>query len=152
MAHSISMAEIKRRYYSAVGGHNNHWFDASTRRFFNDRLPTQGWEGPGGVFFYHSIQFHGSDGYVAPRQYKVVKLVETGPYPGIDTTGSGAGTDYASAAEANAVARRYADAGVERRRTPHPRTRRDRLTVAEEKSRRRAQARTQGRRADGRFK
>src|SRR5580700_9117028 len=71
MAHSISMAEIKRRYYSAVGGHNNHWFDASTRRFFNDRLPTQGWEGPGGVFFYHSIQFHGSDGYVAPRQYKV---------------------------------------------------------------------------------
>jgi hypothetical protein len=52
-----------------------HFFEASTLRFFDSRiLPTV----YGGRYFITSEQFHGSDGYTAPRKYTIRRAEDSG--------------------------------------------------------------------------
>lgn len=48
-----------------------HFFEPGTMRFFDSRIGQTVYEGPGGVFFTTSEQFHGSNGYTAVRKYTV---------------------------------------------------------------------------------
>lgn len=55
-----------------------HFFERSTMRFFDSKVERMVYEGPGGVYFITSEQFHGSDGYSAPRKWTIRKFEENG--------------------------------------------------------------------------
>jgi hypothetical protein len=68
-----------------------HWFDEDTLAFFDSRVEDAVYEGPGGVFFVSSEQFHGSDGDSGPRRWTVRRFdpetadIETvGPFNVLD--------------------------------------------------------------------
>lgn len=96
------MSEIRSRYNPGEG---RHFFDRASMRFFNSVLPKAGYEGPGGVFFVTSEQFHGSGGYVAPRKFTVRNL----DGEQIRTVGE---FNALSRAEAVRLAKEYAANGV----------------------------------------
>ncbi len=61
-----TMAAIKAAHRQTSG----HFFDADAMRFFDSRVLPKVYEGPGGVYFVTSEQFHGSTGSL-PRKYTV---------------------------------------------------------------------------------
>jgi uncharacterized protein (DUF1330 family) len=76
------MADIRAK-------HTGHFFDRKTLRFFDSRIERSVYQGPGGVYFLTSEQFHGSEGYTRPRKWTVRHFnTETGA---INTAQS---TDY----------------------------------------------------------
>lgn len=60
------------KYANRTAGH--YYFERSTMRFFNSRVLSRVYEGPGGVYFVTSEQFHGSSGVSKPRRYTVRKF------------------------------------------------------------------------------
>jgi len=58
---------------SSRGGY--HFFDADAKRFFSSRIGKTLY---GGRYFVTSEQFHGSDGYTAPRLYTVREIRDDG--------------------------------------------------------------------------
>ena len=62
----MTIADIKQANRDA----GQHYFDRSTMRFFDSKVETQVYEGPGGVYFVTSEQFHGSQGS-NPRKWTV---------------------------------------------------------------------------------
>jgi hypothetical protein len=62
----MTIAEIKQANYAA----GQHFFERSTMRFFSSTVLPYVYNGPGGIFFVTSEQFHGSQGS-APRRYTV---------------------------------------------------------------------------------
>ena len=60
------IADIKRQNAEA----GQHFFERSTMRFFDSRIESQPYHGPGGIYFITSEQFHGSQGS-APRKYTI---------------------------------------------------------------------------------
>ena len=54
---------------------SNHFFDRDTKRFFRSRILPTTYEGPGGIYFVTSEQFHSpTTGYTAQRGYTVRKF------------------------------------------------------------------------------
>lgn len=51
-----------------------NFFERGTMRFFDSKVASKPYSGPGGVYFVTSEQFHGSDGHSAPRKYTVRKF------------------------------------------------------------------------------
>ena len=66
-----TMAEV--RAANAAIGHQ--FFDAGSLRFFDSRIGRTLY---GGRYFITSEQFHGSDGYTAPRMYTVREVMPDG--------------------------------------------------------------------------
>jgi hypothetical protein len=84
--HKWTMAGIRAKNKAA----GYHWFDKASIRFFDTKLPNIVKQGPGGVYFVSSEQFHGSM-RSAPRRYTVRSFdpvtgeVDTvGPYNELD--------------------------------------------------------------------
>ena len=48
-----------------------HFFEPAAMRFFDSRCGRTVYQGPGGVYFVTSEQFHGSNGYSDGRKYTV---------------------------------------------------------------------------------
>jgi hypothetical protein len=55
-----------------------HFFERSTMRFFDSKVERMVYEGYGGVYFITSEQFHGSNGYSAPRKWTIRKFEANG--------------------------------------------------------------------------
>lgn len=64
-----TMADVKRSNREA----GFHFFDRATMRFFDSRVESGLYRGPGGVYFITSEQFHGSTGSQA-RMFTVRKF------------------------------------------------------------------------------
>ena len=62
-----SIAAIKYANHTA----GMHFFERATMRFFDSRVLRHVYQGPGGIYFITSEQFHGSDGRSEPRKYTV---------------------------------------------------------------------------------
>jgi hypothetical protein len=75
MKTTIPMSEIRAAY---APGEGRHFFDRSTMRFFNSRMPRTGYKGPGGIYFVTSEQFVPSSGPAHPRKFTVRQLVGPG--------------------------------------------------------------------------
>lgn len=76
----MTIREIKQA--NAAAGF--HFFDRTTMRFFHSRVEGRTYEGPGGIYFITSEQFHGSISS-EPRKYTVRRFYpKTGD---IDTVG-----------------------------------------------------------------
>jgi len=74
-AKRITLAEIRAANKAA----GFYFFEPATLRFFDSRILRAVYQGPGGVYFITSEQFHGSGGYTAPRKHTVRKFnPETG--------------------------------------------------------------------------
>ena len=58
-----TMADVKRSNQEA----GFHFFDRATMRFFDSRIESGLYRGPGGVYFITSEQFHGSTGNQARK-------------------------------------------------------------------------------------
>lgn len=86
-----TIAQVK----AANKARGHHFFDRDAMRFFDSRIETRG-ALIGDRFFVTSEQFHGSDGYSAPRMFTVREAMADGS---IETVGEIHGHATRAAAE-----------------------------------------------------
>lgn len=100
-----TIADIKQSNRDA----GDHFFDRAAMRFFDSRVESAPYKGPGGVYFITSEQFHGSAGYSEPRKFTIRKFnTSTG-----DVCTAGEYNKLRTIEDARAMARQLAKGGAQ---------------------------------------